>query len=89
MEAGLGYPEPLKVKYFMWLVLREMIVVRDKLCRFGMVQEVENVCAICVNNIRYLFVCFNQVYAFWFRMASLWGMYFVGVRDISMSGRNL
>lgn len=38
---------PLKVKYFVWLVIRDRIVVRDKLQELGIMQGEEHLCPFC------------------------------------------
>lgn len=49
----------LKVKYFVWLVLRDRVAVRDRLQKIGIIQAKENVCLIyneCKEDNRDIFV---------------------------------
>lgn len=40
-------PKPLKVKCFVRFVLRDRLMIRDRLYRMQVVQESENVCPLC------------------------------------------
>lgn len=40
-------PIPLKIKCFVWLVMRVRIIIRGRLQQLGVVQEEKNICPIC------------------------------------------
>lgn len=72
---------PLKVKCFIWLVIRDRVAVRDILQRLGLVQGEGNVCSICnegKEDSRHIFVHCVRVYKVWARVANTWNMNFVG-----------
>lgn len=62
---------PLKVKYFVWLVMRDRIAVMNRLQRPEVVQE-----------SRHIFVHCGRVYMVWVRVAKLWHMNYVGAQDV-------
>lgn len=52
-------PVLLKIKCFVWLVIRVRIAARDRLQRLGILREEENMCLFCnmhMKHNRYLFV---------------------------------
>lgn len=75
---------PLKVKCFVWLVLRDRVVVRDRILKLGIVQTEGNVCPLCnegVEDLKHIFVHCDRVYRVWARNLKLWNLNFVGVGD--------
>lgn len=76
------------MKYFVWLLLKDRLPVRDRLQRFRVIQDMGNVCPICLEakeESRHLFIHFGLVYTFWVRVAKTWDMNFVWVGDVATS----
>lgn len=76
---------PLKVTCFVWLVLRDRIVARDRFHMLGMILEEGNVCLFCEDGIEvssHLFVHCARVHRLWDMAAQFWGMNFVGARNV-------
>lgn len=76
----------IKVKCFVWLFLKDRIALMGRLLQLGVIQEERNVCPICGDDkdeSRRLFVQCVWVYRMWAKVVQLWGMNFVGARDIA------
>lgn len=43
-------PTPLKVETFKWILLIQRLLLRNRLCRFQMINVQENVCSFCGNS---------------------------------------
>lgn len=77
---------PIKVKCFVWLVLKDRFIVKDMLSKLANVQTDESVCLLCNEDIedsKHLFVHYARVYRVQGRVAKLWNLNFVWAGDIT------
>lgn len=77
---------PLKVKCFVWQLLRDRLAVRGRLVRLGVIGAKGSVCPLCEREVetdRHLFMHCDHVYRLWSRLASLRGRMLVGAGDMA------
>lgn len=70
----------------MGLLVRDMVVVRDKFYHLGVVQREENVCSFCSaskEESQHIFVHCDRVYNVWIKVTRLWEMNFIGTGDVA------
>lgn len=78
-------PVYMKVKCFVWLLLKDRLALRGRLYRLGLIQEEGNLCPLCweVSEVGFhLFIHYSKIYRLWGRVARLWDLTFVGTRDV-------
>lgn len=66
---------PLKVKTFLWLLLKHRLPLRERLHRFQMISTQENTCLFCgisEETLSHLFLHCSQVFPLWYQVASYW-----------------
>lgn len=76
---------PLKMKCFMWLLLKDRLALRGRLPRLGFVQDEGFVCLLCGverEESHNLFIHCSRIYSLWGRVAKLWDWNFVGTRNM-------
>lgn len=69
-----GLPAPLKVKCFVWLLLRDRVAVRERLLRLGVIEVDRSSCPLCgtvVESCWHLFMHCDRVYKLWSRLTNL------------------
>lgn len=71
---------------FCMVLMRDKIVVNDKIQRLGNVLDEGNVCRFCndddIENSRHLFIHCKWVYKVWSKVTKLQNMNFVEARDV-------
>lgn len=80
-------PAPLKIKLFIWLLLRGKLSLRDRLARIGVIPLTFNVCSFCRStreDVRHMFLHYNSTSSLWYNIARFWDVSFVSPPHIQI-----
>lgn len=70
-------PVPLKLRTFMWLLLKYRLPFRERLARIHLIPSSQNICTLCDNSEEtffYFFLHCNSISALWYKVAGMWNV---------------